>query len=99
MERNVELEMEQQTLEVIMNAVNNFGSALRDYRKKEALTLDSLASRIGCSAAYIFRAEKGSRIVPIHIRVRILKEGLKWKASGIECFLVETVKMYEQKEK
>lgn len=91
------IEMDQQTLERIRKAVDDFGSVIKDYRKKEALTLDSLANRIDCSASYIFRAERGSRIVPIHMRVRILKKCLNWKTSEIECFLIETVRKYEQK--
>lgn len=31
------------------------------------------------------------------MRIRILKEGLNWKVSEIEQFLVDTVKKYEQK--
>lgn len=92
-------EMNQQTLERIRKAVDDFGSVIKDYREEGALTLDSLATQIDCSASYIFRAERGSRIVPIHMRVRILEKGLNWKASEIECFLVETVKKYEQKKR
>lgn len=91
------VEMDQQTLERIKKAVDDFGSVIKEYRHKEALTLDSFASRIGCSAAYIFRAEKGSRIVPVHMRIRILKEGINWKDNEIEQFLIETVRKYEQK--
>ncbi|MBS4221868.1 helix-turn-helix domain-containing protein [Lederbergia citrea] len=91
------IEMDQQTLERVRKAIDDFGGLIKDYREKEALTLDSLASRIDCSASYIFRAERGSKIVPIHMRVRILEKGLNWKASEIECFLVETVREYEQK--
>lgn len=92
---NGELEMGQQSLEMIRNAVDNFGSAIRDYREKELLTLNDLAERVGCSGSYIFRAEKGSRKVPIHMRVKILTKGLYWNADEIECFLIETVKKYE----
>lgn len=84
------------TLEKIKKAVDDFGGTIKDYRHKEGLTFDELAIRLGCSASYMFRAERGSRIVPIHMRVRILKEGLNWKNSEIEYFLIETVKKYEQ---
>jgi len=86
---------EQQTLTRIRKAVDDFGGAIRDFRQKEGLTLDTLATRVECSASYLFRAERGSRIVPIHMRVRILKEGLKWKADEIEKYLVEIVERYE----
>lgn len=86
---------ERQILARIRKAVDDFGGTIKDFRQKEALTLDSLATRVGCSASYLFRAERGSRIVPIHMRVRILKEGLKWKANEIELYLVETIKRYE----
>ncbi|OZU89414.1 hypothetical protein CIL03_06790 [Virgibacillus indicus] len=99
MRAGVGIEMDQQILERIRKAVEDFGSVIKDYREQEALTLESLASRINCSASYIFRAERGSKIVPIHMRVRILEKGLNWKASEIECFLVETVKRYEQKQR
>ncbi|MCR2822751.1 helix-turn-helix domain-containing protein [Lederbergia panacisoli] len=89
--------MDQQTLERVRKAVNDFGGMIKDYREKKVLTLESLASRIDCSASYIFRAERGSKIVPIHMRVRILAKGLNWKASEIEYFLVETVREYERK--
>lgn len=46
---------------------------------------------------HIFRAEKGTKKVPIHMRDRILKRGLNRKANEIECYLVETIKNYEQK--
>jgi len=72
---------------------------IKEYRKKEILTFDSLAMSVGCSAAFMFRSEKGSRIVPVHMRVRILKKGLNCKESEIEQYLVETVKMYEQNSK
>lgn len=88
--------MDQKTLERVRKAVNDFGGVIKDYREKEALTLESLASRIDCSASYMFRAERGSKIVPIHIRARILNKGLNWQANEIEQFLVETVKKYEQ---
>lgn len=88
-------ETEQQALEKVRKAVNNFGQVIKEYREKEALTLDSLASRVGCSASYVFRAERGSRIVPIHMRVRILKKGLKWQKDEIILYLVETIKKYE----
>lgn len=86
---------ELKTLERIRKAVDDFGGTIKDYRHEEGLTLDDLATRLGCSASYMFRAERGSRIVPIHMRVRILKEGLKWKANEIELYLVETIKRYE----
>lgn len=92
---NGELEMGQQSLEMIRNAIDNFGSAIRDYREKELLTLNDLAERVGCSGSYIFRAEKGSRKVPVHMRVKILTKGLHWNVNEIECFLIETVKKYE----
>ncbi|WP_188697714.1 helix-turn-helix domain-containing protein [Pullulanibacillus camelliae] len=81
----------------IRKAIDDFGSVIKEYRKKEVMTLDSLASRVGCSPAFIFRAERGSRIVPIHMRVRILKSGLNWKSSDVEHYLVEMIKGYEQK--
>ena len=86
---------DRQTLAKIRKAVDDFGGAIKYFRQKEALTLDSLATRVGCSASYLFRAERGSRIVPIHIRVRILREGLKWKTNEIELYLVETIERYE----
>ena|SRR5699024_1659128 len=97
MEIDGKVKMEQQTFKKIRKAVDDFGSVIEEYRKKEILTFDSLAMRVGCSAAFIFRAEKGSRIVPLHMRVRILKNGLNWKASDIERYLIETIKGYEQK--
>lgn len=91
------IEMDQQTSEKIRKAVENFGGVVKDYRENGMLMFDFLAMQVGCSPTYIFRAEKGSRIVPIHMRVRILKNGLNWKPSEIEHYLVETVKKYEQK--
>lgn len=90
-------EMELLLLKRIENAIDNFGGMIKEYREKELLTLNSLASRIGCSGTYIFRVEKGKRKVPIHMRVRILKRDLNWKANEIECYLVEIIKGYKQK--
>lgn len=80
----------------IENAIDNFGGVIKDYRDKELLTLNDLAERVGCSGSYIFKAEKGSKRVPVHMRVKILREGLNWNSNEIECFLIETVKKYEQ---
>lgn len=88
---NLNGELEIENLERVRNAI-------RDYREQELLTLNDLAERVGCSGSYIFKAEKGSRIVPVHIRVKILSKGLNWNSSEIECFLIETVKKYEQKD-
>ncbi|GIO25189.1 hypothetical protein [Oceanobacillus sp. J11TS1] len=69
---------------------------IKEYREKELLSLNDLANRVGCSGTYIFRTEKGSKRVPVHMRVRILKKGLNWMANEIEYYLVETIKKYEQ---
>jgi len=98
MDFNGELQMGQQRLEMIRNAVDNFGNTIKDYREKELLTLNELAERVGCSGSYIFRAEKGSRKVPVHMRVKILTKGLNWNSNEIECYLIETVKEYVQKD-
>ncbi|MFD1447953.1 helix-turn-helix domain-containing protein [Oceanobacillus profundus] len=92
-------EMELLLLKRIEKAIDNFGGMIKEYREKELLTLNSLASKIGCSGTYIFRAEKGTKKVPIHMRVLILKRGLNWKANEIDCYLVETIKRYEQKDR
>lgn len=87
MNLNGELEME--TLERVRNAINNFGSVIRDYCEQELLTLNDIAERVGCSGSYIFRAVKGSRRVPVHMRVKILTKGLNWNSNEIECFLIQ----------
>lgn len=46
-------EMELILLTRIENAIDNFGGMIKEYREKELLTLNSLASRIGCSETYI----------------------------------------------
>ncbi|CAM4194066.1 helix-turn-helix domain-containing protein [Lederbergia lenta] len=89
--------MDQQTLERIRKAVDDFGSVIKEYRNKEALTYDSIASRIGCSASFIFRAERGSREIPVHMKIRILREGLNWNINEIEQLLVEIGNRYEKK--
>lgn len=73
-------EMELKMIIRIENAIENFGGMIK----------------VGCSGSYIFRAERGSRRVPVHMRVNILKKGLNWNSNEIECFLIETVKKYEQ---
>lgn len=89
-------EIAQQELDRIERAIKSFGNTIKEYRQKEGLTLNALATRIGCSAAYMFRVEKGSRIVPVHMRIQILKKGLCWEDNEIEHYLVETVKKYER---
>ncbi len=94
---NLNGELEIENLERVRNAIDNFGNVIRDYREQELLTLNDLAERVGCSGSYIFKAEKGSRRVPVHMRINILKKGLNWNSDEIECFLIQTVKEYEQK--
>ncbi|WP_193063733.1 helix-turn-helix domain-containing protein [Oceanobacillus oncorhynchi] len=88
-------EMELLLLRRIENAIDNFGGMIKEYREKELLSLNDIVNRVGCSGTYLFRAEKGSKRVPIRMRVQILKKGLGWKANEIKTFLVETVKRYE----
>ncbi|WP_077357588.1 helix-turn-helix domain-containing protein [Virgibacillus halodenitrificans] len=78
-----------QALVRIEKPVNDFAGVIKEYRKKKMLSIDSLAMRVGCSAAFMFRVEKGSRIIPLHMRVRILKKGLLWRDSEVEQYLVE----------
>lgn len=96
MSMDVGVKIEQQLMERIEMIVIDFGRGIRAYREAEGMTLDDLAVRIGCSASFIFRIEKGKRVVPVNRRIMVLKKGLRWKQSQIELYLTETIKKYEQ---
>ncbi|WP_176555764.1 helix-turn-helix domain-containing protein [Virgibacillus ndiopensis] len=88
--------MEQQLIGRIEIIVDDFGRGIKAYREAKGMTLDDLAIQIGCSASFIFRVEKGKRVVPVNRRIMVLKKGLGWKQSQIELYLTEKIKKYEQ---
>ncbi|EQB37044.1 hypothetical protein M948_10220 [Virgibacillus sp. CM-4] len=96
MSMDVGVKIEQQLNGGIEMIVNDFGRGIKAYRDVKGMTLDNLAVRIGCSASFIFRVEKGKRVVPVNRRIMVLKKGLGWKQSQIELYLTETIKKYEQ---
>ncbi|CDO04286.1 transcriptional regulator, y4mF family [Oceanobacillus picturae] len=84
--------------ELVNQAIEDFGGLLQDYRRKYFLTLEDMASLVGCSASYIHRIEHGKRNPEIDFRIKVLTMGMNWSTERVYLFLEEVI-YREQKRK
>ncbi|WP_339216989.1 helix-turn-helix transcriptional regulator [Ornithinibacillus sp. FSL M8-0202] len=80
---------EEKKLELVNQAIDDFGGLLQDYRRKYFLTLEDMASLVGCSASYIHRIEHGKRNPEIDFRIKVLTMGMNWSTEEIYLYLEE----------
>ncbi|WP_047980750.1 helix-turn-helix domain-containing protein [Ornithinibacillus contaminans] len=78
-------------LELVNQAIEDFGGLLRDYRRKYFLTLEDMASLVGCSTSYIHRIEHGKRNPEIDFRMRVLTVGMNWSTEDVYLFLEKVI--------
>ncbi|NRG48128.1 helix-turn-helix transcriptional regulator [Bacillus sp. CRN 9] len=82
---------EEEKLELVNQAIDDFGGLLQDYRRKYFLTLEDMASLVGCSASYIHRIEHGKRNPEIDFRIKVLTMGMNWSTEQVYLFLEEVI--------
>lgn len=78
-------------MELINQAVDDFGGLLRQYRKNNFLTLESMAQAIGCSPSYVYRIEQKRRNPEVDFRIRVLTSGMDWSTEDIYLYLKEVL--------
>lgn len=78
-------------MELINQAVDDFGGLLREYRKKNFLSLQDMSELIGCSTSYVYRIENNKRNPEMDFRIRVLTEGMNWPAEYIYLYLKEVL--------
>lgn len=80
---------DEKRMELINQAVDDFGGLLREYRKENFLTLQCMAEVIGCSPSYVYRIENKKRNPEVDFRVKALSEGMNWSEEDIYLYLKE----------
>lgn len=80
---------EEKRIQLIKRAVDDFGGLLQNYRRKYFLTLEDMASLVGCSASYIHRIEHHKRNPEIDFRIKVLTMGMNWSTEEVYLYLEE----------
>lgn len=91
------MNIEEKRMQLVKRAIDDFGGLLKDYRRENFLTLESMASLVGCSPSYIHRIEHYKRKPEVDFRIRVLTMGMHWTTEEVYLYLEEVISREKKK--